>query len=193
MSDTETASWIAALERARAELECALPVDAPWQALREADGVDRAGCEAALARNPVYRCWAQLNEAIGHLRQQAHAAPPGRRRVSLREVIEHIRIGPALPQPAAPRSEAAGTQTGAASAPRSNPGLPAAAPVADGGHAPPEPEEAAVSFVIREPAPPPLAARDRTEAAAAKKPIPPEPPEPNPGTEAEVVIVPRRR
>jgi hypothetical protein len=195
VSDTETASWIAALERARAELESALSADASWHAPCGAGGdVDWAGYEAALARNPVFRCWAQLNGAIEDLRRHAQPAPPGRRRVSLREVIEHIRAGPALPEPTAPASEAAETQRmEAASAAGSDPGLPAAAPMAEGGHARPEAEEATVSFVIREPAPPAVVAPDRTKASAAKKPIPPKSAEPDPGTEAEVFIVPRRR
>ena len=121
MSDTETASWIAALERARTELETALSVDAPWQAPRGAAGdADWAGYETALAGNPVYRCWAQLSEAIEHLRRQAQAqsqaeAPAGRRRVSLRDVLDHIRSDPALLE---------GAETGAAAAPadRGGPG-----------------------------------------------------------------------
>ena len=194
MSDTETASWIAALERARTELETALSVDAPWQAPRGVAGdADWAGYETALAGNPVYRCWMQLSEAIEELRQQPRAEPSaGRRRISLRDVLEVIRSDAATPHgdgPQAPRSDAAQS---ALSQPPAAP-EPPGGPVAEAGHAPPEAEEATVSFVIREPArsaPPP-----HKEASAARTPVPAASPEEEPGlgVEAQVVIVPRQR
>ena len=203
MSDTETATWIAALERARTELETALSVDAPWQAPRGAAGdADWAGYETALAGNPVYRCWTQLSEAIEHLRRQAKAqsqaeAPAVRRRVSLRDVLEHIRNDPALLE--GTRAAAAETPwTEVAPAARSDPELPGSAPLAETVRAPPEPEEATVSFVIREPARRAPAAgiggasTPRQPTVPAAPPRVPEP-EPDPGTEAEVVIVLRRR
>jgi hypothetical protein len=206
VSDTETASWIAALERARTELEIALSVDAPWQAPRGAAGdADWAGYETALAGNPVYRCWAQLNEAIEHLRRQAQAqarsqaeAPAGRRRVSLRDVLEHIRNDPALLEGTEMRASAAETpRTEVAPAARSDPELPGSAPLAETVRAPPEPEEATVAFVIREPARPAPAAAINGGASTPKQPTvpaaPPRVPEPDPGAEAEVIIVPRRR
>jgi hypothetical protein len=207
VSDTETASWIAALERARTELETALSVDAPWQAPRGVAGdADWAGYETALAGNPVYRCWAQLNEAIEHLRRQARApsqveATAGRRRVSLRDVLEHIRNDPVLLEgaeaPAAatetPRIEVTPAPAG------SDPELPASAPLAEPGRAPPA--EATVSFVIRESARRPPAAGMGGAASTPREPTVPAPPprvpepepESDPGWEAEVVIVPRRR
>jgi hypothetical protein len=208
VSDTETPSWIAALERARTELEIALSVDAPWQAPRGAAGdADWAGYETALAGNPVYRCWAQLNEAIEHLRRQAQAqarsqaeAPAGRRRVSLRDVLDHIRNDPVLLESAETGPAAAGTPwIEVAPAARSDPERPGSAPLAETVRAPPEPEEATVSFVIREPARRAPAAgigggasTPRQPTVSAAPPRVPEP-EPDPGTEAEVVIVLRRR
>jgi hypothetical protein len=207
VSDTETASWIAALERARTELETALSVDAPWQAPRGAAGdADWAGYETALAGNPVYRCWAQLNEAIDHLRRQAQAPSQaettgGRHRVSLRDILEHIRTDPALLGGAeTPAAAAAGTpQTEVATAARSDPGQPGGAPLAQAGRAPPE--EAAVSFVIREPARRPPASGIGGGASTPRQPTAPVAaprapelePEPDSGAEAEVVIVRRRR
>ncbi|MBO0765863.1 MAG: hypothetical protein J2P50_14930, partial [Hyphomicrobiaceae bacterium] len=77
MKDPETASWIAALERARAELEGALRAD-----------MDAYVLVGNRARNPVYRCWEQLNRAIDELRQ---APPvPARRRVQLREALARL-------------------------------------------------------------------------------------------------------
>ena len=206
MSDTETASWIAALERARIELETALSVDAPWQAPRGAAGdADWAGYETALAGNPVYRCWAQLNEAIEHLRRQAQVpsqaeASAGRRRVSLRDVLEHIRNDPLLLEGAeAPAAAAETPRIEVAPATGSDPELPASAPLAEPGRAPPA--EATVSFVISEPARQPPAAgvggaastpREPTVPAALPR-VPESEPESDAGREAEVVIVRRRR
>jgi hypothetical protein len=195
VSDTKTASWIAALERARAELEGALSVDAHWRAPRRSTGdADRSGHEKTFGANPVYRCWVQLSEAIVELRRQAQAdASPGRPRVSLRDVLKHIHSDPTLL--AEPQAAAADPgRIEAAQAPPCDPGLPATPP-AQVGHAPPEAEEATVSFVIREPIrPAPVAGHGRA-ASAAKKATPPEgrEPEPDPGAETEVVIVPRRR
>jgi hypothetical protein len=196
---------MAALERARAELESVLCADAHWRASRESAGdAGWAGDEKAFAANPVHRCWAQLGEAIEELRRRPQAeAGAGRPRISLRDVLEHIRNDAALLQqperqaaaPEAERTEPART----APRPASASGWPAAAP-AGTGPAPPEPappegEEATVSFVIREPARAVPVAANGSGASAGKTPTPPErrEPAPDPGAEAEVVIVPRRR
>jgi hypothetical protein len=195
VSHTKTASWIAALERARAELERALSADGPS---RGADGdTDRAGDERALGANPVYCCWEQLNEAIDELRRRTQAAQvSAQRRVSLRDVLEHVRSDAGLLQGAEPQAGVAragwrGVAWGAPSELE-----PPAAPSVHAGPAPPEAEEATVSFVIREPARPPPAAGHGADASGAKQLTPPpdpQEPEPDPGAEAEVVIVPRRR
>lgn len=206
MSDIKTASWIAALERARAELEGALSVDALWRAPRGAPGdTDWAGYDKARRTNPVYRCWAQLNEAIDELRKPQAEPAAVRRRISLRDVLEQIRSNsPLVPgsEPEAAASPAEGTvmaqtppppgpePTSAASSP---PGP--ATPPTGSGPMPPEAEEATVSFVIREPIRPAPAAGQRGERTPPKQPAPPiiSGPEPDPGAEAEVVIVRRRR
>jgi hypothetical protein len=190
VSDTKTASWIAALERARAELSRALSADPRWRTPRgAASNADWASYDKAFWANPVYRCWAQLNEAIQDLRRQAQAdATAGRRRVSLRDVLEHIPSDAAPlqgsePRVMAPEAKQADPPEAAPSEPQSR---------AEAGHPPPEPGEATVSFVIREPARSAPVAGDNSKASAAKKPTPPAP-EPNASAEAEVVIVPRRR
>jgi hypothetical protein len=214
VSDTETTSWIAALERARAELESALEADAHGRALR------RAGAETgrtaheqqALAENPVYRCWQQLNGAIEEQRRKvqsgAQAGPaPARSRIALREILERIRSDPALedalqdagPQAAASEPECPEPARAAASGaePASTPGPGGLATPAEGrpDSVPMEvePEEATVSFVIREPARPAPAAGRSGEPSGPKEPAPPETAEPDLGVEAEVIIVPRRR
>jgi hypothetical protein len=195
VSDTKTASWIAALERARAELERALSSDG---LPRGTDGdADRAGDERALGANPVYRCWEQLNEAIDELRSRAQAAQASaQRRVSLRDVLEQVRGDAGLLQGAEPQAGVAraGRRVVAWGAPSELD--PPAAPSVEAGPAAPEAEEAMVSFVIREPARPPPAAGHGGDASGAKQlTVPPhtQEPEPDPGAEAEVVIIPRRR
>jgi hypothetical protein len=174
VSDTKTASWIAALERARAELESVLCADARRRAPRGAAGdAGWASYEKALATNPVHRCWAQLSDAIEELRRRPQAEA-GRRRISLRDVLEHIRSDDASERPAA---------------------APAGAGPTPPEPAPPGAEEATVSFVIREPARAVPVAGNGSGASAGKTPAPPaeREPVPDPGAEAEVVIVPRRR
>jgi hypothetical protein len=208
VSDTETTSWIAALERARTELESVLAADARWRALEEAGAeASRPAHEEALAENPVYRCWQQLNGAIEELRRKiqsgAHAGPaPLRRRIALRDILEAIRGDPAL-QDAGARaaaSEPAGTEpaqtAGSGVEPMSTPrpdgpATPAEARADDV----PEPEEATVSFVIREAARPAPAVGQSGEPSGPKEPVPPETAEPEAdlGVEAEVTIVSRRR
>jgi hypothetical protein len=212
VSDTETTGWIAALERARAELERALAGDPHWRALREAGAeTGRAAHEQALAGNPVYRCWEQLNGAIEALRRGARsgaragaqAGPaPARRRIALRDILEHIRGDPALEEAGAHaaasepwRTEPARTAaSGAEPASAPGPGEPATPAEGRADGVPVEPEEATVSFVIREPARPAPAAGE-SGVPSGPEPAPPETAEPEPdlGAEAEVVIVPRRR
>lgn len=198
VSDIKTASWIAALERARAELEQALAADPHWRAPHGPSGdVDWAGYEQAFVRHPVHRSWAQLNRAIEELRQaQAEAqteSAAARHRVSLRDILEQIRSDPLLLRHAerhAAASDTARTEAGST--------VPSGMPRASG-HAPPEAEEASVSFVIRELAPlAPIAGNGRDTPVPDEPASPPESPkaielEPDPGAEAEVVIVPRRR
>jgi hypothetical protein len=188
VSDTKTASWIAALEQARAALEQALSADGHWRALRE--DVAPSGLtehERALAANPVYRCWEQLNGAIEELRRRQTGPTSARRRVSLREVLEHIHsdaeLSGAPPQPpesAVAQAKPARTEPADASA-----GLNV--------NVAPEPEEATVSFVIHEPARAAPVAGHGGEASVPEEPPPAEAPESDLGTEAEVTIVPRRR
>jgi hypothetical protein len=209
VSDIKTASWIAALERARAELEQALGADprrrAPHGALGDADW---AGYERALEGHPVLHCWAQLNRAIEDLRQaQAEAqaeAAVARRRVSLRDVLEQLRRDPILLQDAERHGAASDAARTEAGTPASDPpppmapsGMPAPPKASD--RAPPEAEEASVSFVIREPARSAPMAGNQGKAPAPGGPASlPETPkaakaEPDPGAEAEVVIVSRQR
>ncbi len=202
MSDTKTASWIAALERARAELEGALSVDALWRSPRGAAGdTDWAGYDKALRTNPVYRCWAQLNEAIDELRKPQAEPAAVRRRISLRDVLEQIRSNsPLVPgsEPEAAASPAEGAvlaQTAAPPGPEPSAASSPATPPAGSGPVPPEAEEATVSFVIREPVRRAPAAGQRGERTPPKQPAPPtiSGPEPDSGAEAEVVIVRRGR
>jgi hypothetical protein len=210
VSDTETTSWIAALDRARAELESALEADAHWRALRRADETGRTVHERALAENPVYRCWQQLNGAIEEQRRRGQsgtqAGPaPARRRIALREILERIRSDPAL-QDARPQAAASEPERPEPARPAAS-GAELASTPGPGGLATPaegradsvpmevEPEEATVSFVIREPARAAPAAGRSGEPSGPKEPAPLETAEPEPdlGVEAEVIIVPRRR
>ena len=208
MSDTKTTSWIAALERARAELERSLSADEHWRGLREGGAQSSRpdyapGHERALAGNPVFRCWEHLNEAIEELRKAQAGPTTARRRVSLREVLERIRSDVELQEaPAQPTvSEVARTKPTGMEPPGAAPpsasmegglGIPSARPTVDMA---PEPEEATVSFVIRKPARAAPVAEHGSEASAPKEPPPPAAPElePEPDAEAEVTIVPRRR
>ena len=207
MSDTKTASWIAALERARAELERALSADEHWRGLREGGAQssrpDHAhGHERALADNPVYRCWQQLNGAIDELRKAQAGPTTARRRVSLREVLEHIRSDAGLPQDAqaqpaffeVARTEPTRAEPADAAPPSTSmeggPGTSAAGPAVNAAL---EPGEATVSFVIREPARAAPVAGRGGEASAPRGPTPPEEPKSGLGAEAEVTIVRRRR
>jgi hypothetical protein len=182
LQDTRTANWIAALERARAELEGVLKDD---------DDADAHGQE--LAGNPVYRCWERLNLAIEELRQ----SPPAVRRVELRHILAQIRseaAGEAAPPPAeADRSARpargdvaplAPLEDGASDAPPAGFGIP-----------PVDHDEAHVTFVVRERARP---ARGNDPAEAGPPPAEPGPDEPDyphdgPGAEARVTIIKRTR
>ncbi|HEY1244699.1 MAG TPA: hypothetical protein VGF29_07690 [Hyphomicrobiaceae bacterium] len=182
MQDTKAESLIAALERARAELEGVLKVG---------DDTDAHGQERAC--NPVHRCWEQLNLAIEELRR----SPPALGRVELRHVLAQI------------RSEAAGEATsppaeaGRAAPPAHSDAAPLF-PLEDGASdAPPagfcippvDVEEASVTFVVRE--------RMRPARASNSAEVHPPPAEPDPGkpddphhsprAEARVTIVKRTR
>jgi hypothetical protein len=80
-----TRDWIAALERAREQMEAVLCDNADWQALRRSGaGSTRIAHELALAGNPLYRSWGLLNEAIQNLRsdkpgQQLRTTPGAER------------------------------------------------------------------------------------------------------------------
>jgi hypothetical protein len=204
VSDTKTTGWIAALERARAELERDLSADERWRGQGEGGAPPgHRERDRALAESPVYRCWEQLNAAIEELRAVQAGPAPARHRVSLREVLERIRadagLAEAEPQASVSdgvrqtkpaRMEPAGT---APSAPSTESGLgrpPAKSAAIMPPEMEPEMEEATVSFVIREPVRAAPAASQIGEAAS----IPEEPPaeEPDPGAEAEVTIVRRR-
>jgi hypothetical protein len=203
VSDTKTTGWIAALERARAELERDLSAEERWRG--DGEGGAPPGHrerERAPADSPVYRCWEQLNAAIEELRKAQAGPATARHRISLREVLERIRAdaGPSEAEPpppvsdGVPQTKPAGME--AAQAPSSAPstesrlGVPPAQSTATMPEIEPEMEEATVSFVIREPVRAAPAASDVGEAAV----VPEEPPakEPDPGAEAEVTIVRRR-
>jgi hypothetical protein len=199
VSDTRTASWIAALERARAELERDLPADGRWRGHGEGGALPthREG-ERALADTPVYRCWVQLSAAIEELRNAQVESVTARHRVSLREVLERIRADAGLPdvEPRPPMSDVPQTETvgtepaeAAPSAPSTESGLdaPSAKPAVS---TPPETEEATVSFVIREP----VGVAPAASHAGGAATVPKEPPaeEPDLGAEAVVTIVRRR-
>ena len=138
------------LEEARSQLETALQLDAHWRALAQASlPANRAAHERALADKPVYHAWKLLGRAIGHLRaaQDADSAAPSARsptarqpRGGLREVLERVRFEPP-PDTGEP-------QAGATAAAEDGPSLLRARPAV----APEDIEEAAVSFVVREPA-----------------------------------------
>jgi hypothetical protein len=182
VQDTTTKSWIAALERARAELE---------GVLRPGDDADAHG--RARAGNPVYRCWEQLNLAIEELRR----SPPAQRRVELRHILAQIRSDAAGE---APLPAAADRPTPAAAQGDATPLCPPEDGAPDG---PPTglripsvyPEEASVTFVVRE------RVRPTRPSDAAEAPPPPaepdadEPQDPHdgPGAEARVTIVRRTR
>lgn len=206
MSDTKTTGWIAALERARAELERDLSAEERWRGHGEggAPPGDRER-ERALADSPVYRCWEQLNAAIEELRNAQAGPAIARHRISLREVLERIRADAGLteaePQPpvsdGVPPARPAGME--AAQAPPSAPSTesrlgvpPAKSTVTMPPEMEPEMEEATVSFVIREPVRGAPAASHVGEAALIPEEPPAEEPEPDPGAEAEVTIVRRR-
>jgi hypothetical protein len=182
LQDTKTASWIAALERARAELEGALKV---------ADDADARGQEPA--GNPVYRCWEQLNLAIEELRR----SPPALRRVELRHVLAQIRsgaAGDAAPPPAKADGPTPPVQGDAAPLSPLEDGASGASP-AGLGIPPVGLEEASVTFVVRERARP-ARASDSAEASPLRaEPDPHEPDDPHdgPGAEARVTIIKRTR
>jgi hypothetical protein len=182
LRDIKTESWIAALERARAELESVLKVgdDA------DAHGQERAG-------NPVYQCWERLNLAIEELRR----SPPATRRVELRHILAQIRseaAGKATPQPAEADRPTPPAQGDAA--PLSPLGDDASdAPPAGFGIPTVDLEEASVTFVVRERA---RAARASDSPAAHPPPAAPGPDEPDDphddaGAEARVTIIKRKR
>ena len=189
MSDTKTTSWIAALERARAELERDLSADAGWCGHGEGGAVP-GHLERALADSPVYRCWEQLNVAIAELRNAQAGPASARRRISLREVLERIRAdaGPTEAEPHLPVSD------GVAQSKPTGSGLgepPAKSTTTMPPEMQPEMEEATVSFVIREPVRTPGASHVGEAASVPGEP-PAQEPEPDPGAEAEVTIVRRR-
>jgi hypothetical protein len=72
---------IAALERARAQIEAVLGSNPDWLALRRiAAGPRRLAHEPAFAADPLYRSWKLLNEAIEELQAKAaqrHVGDPG--------------------------------------------------------------------------------------------------------------------
>jgi hypothetical protein len=212
MLDPITAQWIAALKRARAELEIVLSGDEDWLALgASSSGPSHSPAKGALAASPVYRCWEQLSGAIedlllnsvAHAGAQSHAR---RQRIELRHVLEHIQSEAALGEPPQPVLDIEWAQADVVR------GLPLA--MGDTGSTLPgapesgvpllEPEEAEVSFVIREPEPPVRVAgsqgrRSPHSVRPAKAPQPTGPadtqgePPGERGAEAEVVIVSRPR
>lgn len=102
MAERKTGDELAALERARVQIEIALGANEDWAAFRQA-GSSRLLAERALAGNPLYRAWELLNQAIQDL--YAKSAPkqdvqPGTAPDDLTRIR---RIGPALAQRLAER------------------------------------------------------------------------------------------
>ncbi len=218
MTDHRPPNAIAALEQARAQLEIALGPNAHWRALGRATlPANRAAHERALADNPVYHAWKLLGQALaelqawgamgwalrtdmgpgaaadmGHEDAAPAAVPPQapRPRVELRQVLERIRVE----APVASAGPAAGAAAAADHGPGEPPAAPAIAP------ADIEIEEAAVSFVVREPArpiaqaapaaEPPVDPGGTLEGAGASGAITPSNDDED-DTETEVRIVPR--
>jgi hypothetical protein len=182
LRDTKTESWIAALERARAELEGVLKV---------ADDADAHGKERG--RNPVYRCWQQLNLAIEELRR----SPPALRRIELRHVLAQIRsemAGETTPPPAEACRPALPALGDAAPLFPMDDGAPDAPP-AGFGMPQVDLDEASVTFVVRERVRP-ARAGDSAEVhppPAESDPNEPDDPHDSPGAEARVTIVRRTR
>jgi hypothetical protein len=170
MTDYRPPNAIATLEQACAQLEIALRSNAHWRALGQATlPANRAAHERALADNPVYHAWKLLGQALAELQAGGAtgwairtdseiaattdmsregtapaAVPPQAKppRVELRHVLERIRVGFDNAEPAA------GSAAAADHGPAAPPAAPAIAP------ADIEIDEAAVSFVVREPAQP---------------------------------------
>jgi hypothetical protein len=189
-----------ALEQARAELETILRADAHWRALGQATQADRAANRAAheraLAGNAVYRAWVLLVRAIGELQAAGTEEDPGptpraparRPKVELRQVLERIRDETPLegsgPKPAAAAHEGSAVRRAAPAGARADIDI----------------EEAAVSFIVREPAAPapqpaPPLAPPATQAVgpqAGASDAAADRGEEDDSGEAEVTIVPRR-
>jgi hypothetical protein len=183
MIDRRPPNAIAALEQARAQLEIALGASAHWRALGHATlPANRAAHERALADNPVYHAWKLLGQALGELQPgstmgwamqtdmqtdmgtdmgRGHIAPAAgppqvrRRRVELRHVLDRIRVEAPF--------DSAEPGAGAAAAADHGPDAPLAAPAIAPGDI--EIEEAAVSFVVREPVQPASQAAPAAESA----------------------------
>ena len=178
MSDDRTRRWLGALERARAQLEIALSADKDWRALGLATSrASRLAHERALSGNPVYQAW----DLLGHALTEMHAGGPAgggsepaaprrtkdhpagsaqpaqaaRRRIELRDVVEHIHRDAALGgrKPAAVDRDRDRTAPAATARPRPPSGIEDDGPFRPSGARPTAAveEEATVSFVIREP------------------------------------------
>ena len=173
MPTPSTAQELAALERARCQLEAVLSGDENWRALRlaGADNADPAASaarqarnrrlEMALADNAHYQAWKHLNEAIDALRARpAHPSLPqdGAQLVCNEPVARGVDQGPALSLPTA-ASERLAERLGRLEPPqieaimrggegvrRGPDGGKAQAPAAVGVN----PPEASVTFVVRE-------------------------------------------
>ena len=204
MAQQTTADEIAALERVRAEIELALSSNADWLAFRRG-GTGRQLAELALAGNPLYRSWDLLNGAIRDLQaegaRQRGADPRVRdaaRNVKLADVLESIRNDTALRGTELPSVVLDGQQPTPLLGQEQPPAARNSAPGPDSvARVVFEPEEATVTFVIREPVEPvPDLARERDaqlgprspDSAASAAASLAGPPDSDAG-EAEVVIV----
>ena len=219
MTTRDTSGRIERLERTRAELEGVLARHSDWRVLRRTtSAATRATLERALQDDAVYRAWRLLDQVIAEMRAgtAAHAtvglAPPdetqdNRHRVSLRDVLESIRVegagafddDPVTPLVATPETAAvvATTEPGSAQAPTAGLAHGSRPLAAD------DLEEATVSFVVRELEPGVGTAAEPGPASGAPRrgaaPSPPPAQARRDGAdtvadhEAEVTIVPRRR
>ena len=211
MATDKTRDSIAALVRARAEIETVLSGNADWLALRRAAaGSSRLAHELAFAADPLYRSWKHLNEAIGDLeakeaqardvqpgapaddptrirstpepdaqrpaQAQRAVAPAEARSVELHHILRHIRDSAAQAGDAASSARTAPHEAPASAATATDDA--GRAEAVDG--APgwedldvlaPEPEEASVTFVIRDAAPAASADGDATQGEAEGGPL----------------------
>jgi len=98
MTEHKTADRIAALERARAQIEIALSSNEDWLAFRRAAAGSRLLYERALAGNALYKSWDLLNEAIQDLHAKGSQPSAVQARTANDDLTRVRGIGPTLAQ-----------------------------------------------------------------------------------------------